>query len=360
MAGTKEGCELDADVFPFWEQQDKLRNHWYPLAFTCDLKPNQLVRQIALGIPVVLWPTADGSTRGFVDVCPHRQAQLSLGTANASGLSCPYHGWRFGQNGNCNHIPIAPSDRLPRAAPQLTRIPLCEDAGMIWAWMGQGSPAPKPPLFETNTSGWMHRRAKRVFPFDLDDVIENFMDFAHTPVVHPGLIRGILNAETRQATIEVSTASVRSVHDPVDEKVGILSRLVVPPGKVHHSDTFMIPGNVQVEYGFGSASPSFVAKLGMTPVGKNQTLVLVTLATKLGWANPVVGLALPWLVRKVLAQDALILAQQRVNLNLISLRKRRSLESDSVDSLVRAMRANARDPSLPRPKAGTRTISVHL
>lgn len=354
------GCHVDEAAFPFWAQQANLREHWYPLAFAHTLKPNQVRRQVALGVPIVLWRTDDGCTKGFVDICPHRQAQLSQGSVSSFGLTCPYHGWRFGSDGRCNHIPVSPPERMPRETVTLTQIPTCQQDGMIWTWLGQGSPTATPNHLATGAPGWRFTRARRVLPFDLDDIVENFMDFAHTPVVHPGLIRGISQATERGVTIEVDCSSVRSMHDPVDERVGFLSGLVVPRGEVHHSDTFVLPGNVKVEYGFGSEAPSFVAFLGMTPVRENETLLLVSIGWKFGWLNPLISLALPLLIRKVLAQDEHILAQQRENLDLISKRTSKSIESDSVDTIVRAMRSHAQDPSRPRPQPGTRRMLVRI
>jgi hypothetical protein len=98
----------------------------------------------------------------------------------------------------------------------------------------------------------------------------------------------------------------------------------------------------------------------MTPVQENQTLILLTIGTKLGWLNPFISASLPWLIRKVLSQDAEILAQQRANLDLVSNRNSKSLASDSIDSIVRAMRAHYQDPSRPRPKPGSHQMLVQI
>ena len=360
---SSAATRIDASSFPFWAEQGNLRDHWYPLAFESKLKINSATRQLALGIPVVIWKTNQG-IKAFVDICPHRQAQLSQGTATADTLTCPYHGWQFDRDGKCNAIPIACADRMPRSSIELIALPTLSQAGIIWVWLGLEQPQSHHQSlthgFDVQDSGWRFTTASRVFPFDLDDLIENFMDFAHTPVVHPGLIRGISNPQHRGVTIEVTTSAVKSIHDPVAEKVGWLSGLVVPRGEVRHSDTFLSPSNVLVEYAFGDRPPSFVAFLAMTPTQANETLLLLTIGTRFGWMNRFISLALPVLIRRVLAQDQHILSQQRANLNLISTRHRRSLHSDSVDSLVRALRAYHRDPSLPRPKPSTHRMHVQL
>jgi len=234
---------------------------------------------------------------------------------------------------------------------------------MIWAWMSRNPPRDPPTELDSfdHEGGWRFTRARRTFEYDLDDVIENFMDFAHTPVVHPGLIRGISQPLERGVTIETQETSVRAVHDPVDERVGFLSGLVIPRGKlVQHADTFSMPGNVKVEYWFGEDAPSFVAFLGLTPINPKETLILLTLGTRFGKLNSLIGLALPRLLRKVLDQDDEILAQQRANLDLNPERGRGSLQSDAVDATVRALRAHFRDRSQTRPPLGTKRIRVLL
>lgn len=365
--GGHEASECVASekvTFPFRSQEGSLSEQWYPVGFSNDLKPNQTMRQVVLGVPVLVWRIEAGTLHGFVDICPHRHAQLSRGVADELGLTCPYHGWRFGSDGQCNHIPVSLPDNTPNDRISLTSIPTCEHGGIIWSWLGDPSSVAAPPQeldgYE-QSAGWRMTRAARVFPFDLDDVVENFMDFAHTPIVHPGLIRGISSAKERGVTIEIGETTVKAVHDPVDEKVGLLSGLVVPRGKlVQHSDTFSLPGNVKVEYWFGNDEPKFFAFLGMTPVSANETLILITIGVRFGWLNPLISLALPRLIRRVLDQDERILAEQRGNLDLVSNLSRRSLQSDAVDATVRAMRAHVRDPAKPRPQPGNRRIHVRV
>lgn len=355
------GFECPTGSFSFFDLQGGLRAQWYPIAFSRSVKVNKPKRQMALGLPVLIWRTADDRVCGFLDICPHRQAPLSCGTANNDGITCPYHGWRFGSDGLCNQIPISPNNKLPRESVALTKVPLCEHGGMIWAWFGSQTPTNSPNALDgySRSAGWRFACCERSFPFDLDDTIENFMDFAHTPIVHPGLIRGISSAVERGVTIDVSDDSVRAVHDPVDEKVGLLSGLIKPRGKlVQHSDTFLMPGNVKVEYWFGSDPPKFFAFLGMTPIAENNTLVLLTIGVQFGWLNPLIKAALPILIRRVLSQDQKIMDQQRKNLDLISARTSKSLQSDAVDSTVRALRSHTQDSTHPRPKPGSKRISV--
>ena len=58
-----------------------------------------------LGRPVVLYRAADGGVVALDDRCPHRWAPLSLGKVIGDNIACPYHGFRFGPDGRCVHIP---------------------------------------------------------------------------------------------------------------------------------------------------------------------------------------------------------------------------------------------------------------
>ena len=291
---------IPSGTFPYLDQQQGLREHWYPICFSHHIKANRPARQIAFDVPILLWRSDDGNLRAFLDICPHRHAQLSLGSVSAEGITCPYHGWRFDHDGACNHVPVAPNDCLPKEPASLTSIPVHEDGGTIWIWIGSQTPtAPPEHLSSITESGdWKLTRVSRLFPFELDDLIENFMDFAHTAVVHPGLIRGISQPLERGVTIETGRDFVKATHDPADEKVGFLSSFFQPKNKpVQHSDTFLLPGNVQVEYWFGDEPTKFFAFLGMIPVTDNATKVLVTVGVKFGWLNTPMSLALPTLIR---------------------------------------------------------------
>lgn len=359
--------------FSFLNQQGGLREQWYSVCFEDELQKGKPIRRVALGMPLVLWRSAepelshgaDDAIRCFVDVCPHRQAPLSAGVVEQNEIVCPYHGWRFNEAGVCTSAPADPVSRCDSA--RLQPVATCVHAGIVWVWMGETDPNSVPavasqlsmlPSFSSKSS-WRFWRTCRPFAFDLDDVIENFMDFAHTGIVHPGLIRGMSTASERDVTIETSETKVRATHEPVNEKVGFLSGLIIPRNTpVHHADTFIAPSNVLVEYWFGEDGPAFFAFLGLTPVNENQTQILLTIGVRFGLWNPLIKLTLPWLVKKVLAQDEQILSQQRDNLDLLTNYRRHSLQADAIDGIVRAMRLHLRDPSATPPKLGTKSIRV--
>jgi choline monooxygenase len=52
------------------------------------------------GVPVILTRDAEGTLRGFLNVCRHRGAPLATGTGRARALSCPYHAWVYRLDGS--------------------------------------------------------------------------------------------------------------------------------------------------------------------------------------------------------------------------------------------------------------------
>jgi nitrite reductase/ring-hydroxylating ferredoxin subunit len=50
------------------------------------------------------------------DICVHRGDSLSAGNQVGDSVNCPYHGWLFGADGICTHIPARPHLRIPAKA----------------------------------------------------------------------------------------------------------------------------------------------------------------------------------------------------------------------------------------------------
>ena len=84
---------------------------WYPIYYAEDLDKSKLAKFTLLETDLVIWWDNSADTwQVFEDKCPHRLAPLSEGRVNESGLlECPYHGWAFSGEGNCEVIPQQPS-----------------------------------------------------------------------------------------------------------------------------------------------------------------------------------------------------------------------------------------------------------
>ncbi|MEH6728896.1 MAG: Rieske 2Fe-2S domain-containing protein, partial [Hyphomicrobiales bacterium] len=91
---------------------------WVPVALSADLPDGGVMRaQIDAELPLdlVVWRSRSGQVSAFDNRCPHRGMRLSFGFVRGERLSCIYHGWQYGQDGGCRHIPAHP-DMTPPAS----------------------------------------------------------------------------------------------------------------------------------------------------------------------------------------------------------------------------------------------------
>lgn len=167
-----------------------LARRWMVLARSEDVREVP-VRAELLGEAVVLWRgggARGGELRAFRDLCIHRGAALSLGRVEGGELICPYHGWRYGPEGACTHIPAQPAGAgVPTKAKALA-YSVQERYGLVWVALEP--PAGDVPAFpEALVAAF---KTLVVGPYRLEAepprVIENFLDVSHLMWVHEGLL----------------------------------------------------------------------------------------------------------------------------------------------------------------------------
>ena len=76
-----------------------LRRTWQPVANAADLPPGKVLGYTLLNTELVIARFADRSLLAADVACPHKGARLSAGCIRGGELVCPYHGWRFNQDG---------------------------------------------------------------------------------------------------------------------------------------------------------------------------------------------------------------------------------------------------------------------
>ncbi|MEH6581878.1 MAG: Rieske (2Fe-2S) protein [Halioglobus sp.] len=115
---------------------------WHDLIPVSDLAPGELLESHWRGSDLLLYRSSSGECRAITGYCPHMGNYMPNGLPPNQPLStliendelrCPYHGWRFNDQGQCSHIP--PSQSVPsavRKGRQIARVwPLREQMGMI-------------------------------------------------------------------------------------------------------------------------------------------------------------------------------------------------------------------------------------
>src|SRR5688572_27767940 len=107
---SKELNERLTRVGPGTPGGELLRRYWHPIAGTAELDVEPVKKVRLLGEDLVLYRDQSG-TLGLIDQrCPHRRVSLEYGIPESEGLRCPYHGWRFNQEGKCLEQPCEPWD----------------------------------------------------------------------------------------------------------------------------------------------------------------------------------------------------------------------------------------------------------
>ena len=164
-----------------------LLNDWYPVARSSEVQPGT-ARSIRLfETDLVLWRGEHTAVMAWLDRCPHRSVKLSGGTVEADTLVCPYHGLAFDAQGQCVKVPAHPNYVPPKQACTKT-FPVVERYGAIFVSLGnplhEVAPFPEwnDPSYRSYLSGGHRFRCSGL------RAIENFLDVAHLPFVHAGIL----------------------------------------------------------------------------------------------------------------------------------------------------------------------------
>lgn len=171
-------------------------DEWFPVASTDELHPGGTLPFRLLDDRYVLVSDHAGTVTAFRDTCPHRGAQLSLGTFDGEHLECPYHGWVFTADGTCVARPAQPNQPVP-ASCALPALHLQAAYGMWWVCVGD-SPRNLPSF-----PGWDERAqdvptfGPKVLVTSGPRIVENFLDIAHFPYVHADYLGQVPNTEVR-------------------------------------------------------------------------------------------------------------------------------------------------------------------
>ncbi|WGV27951.1 Rieske 2Fe-2S domain-containing protein [Halotia branconii] len=173
------------------KQEFNWRQCWYPVCFVQDLPKNVPYSFSLYDEPFVLFTNKDGQLICLTDRCSHRAARLSDGQIIDGKIECSYHGWQFGQNGECLHIPQLPADAKIPASACIESFQVVEHQGIIWIW-AQASEAGKeeliPTLADLENPIFVSTDYMRDLPYDQSYFIENIIDPAHVPISHDGIM----------------------------------------------------------------------------------------------------------------------------------------------------------------------------
>ena len=163
-------------------------NQWYVAEEVANIgdKPKRVK---LLGFDFVLFRDETGTINCLSDVCVHRGASLGEGQVLNGCVECPYHGWQFNGGGNVVKIPSIPDGTKIPSRARVDCYPVKEKYGWVWVFLGDMAEADRPPLPDfpeyDDAANWRCIRGEFLWKADYARVVENGLDFAHAPFVHP-------------------------------------------------------------------------------------------------------------------------------------------------------------------------------
>lgn len=170
------------------------QNKWYAVTYDKDFDCGEAVIPYSIfGMPLALWRDKEGNINCVEDRCSHRAAKLSEGRLRDGKLECRYHGWQFGKDGSCTHIPqLREGASIPKAA-CISHFEVQVREGIVWVYATPIMKAklPLPPIPVTpmdldlpESKDYDVYNFQCDLPYDHSYLIENLLDPAHIPVSH--------------------------------------------------------------------------------------------------------------------------------------------------------------------------------
>ncbi|MEM7726648.1 MAG: Rieske 2Fe-2S domain-containing protein [Cyanobacteria bacterium P01_A01_bin.45] len=186
-------------------------NNWYPVTFTQDFFEDKPYSFSLYDQPLILFRNSAGKLICLKNLCPHRAAKLSDGQLINGRVECLYHGWQFGTDGECLHIPqLDKSAKIPKQA-CIKSFPTQESQGIIWVWLGDKAEKNEtsiPVVKEVEKTGLFTVDTVIDLPYDQDFLVENFLDPAHVPISHDRTELGMKREFAAPLEMEVLSSSI--------------------------------------------------------------------------------------------------------------------------------------------------------
>jgi phenylpropionate dioxygenase-like ring-hydroxylating dioxygenase large terminal subunit len=181
-------------------QDPVLVNDWHPVAKSTDVPEASILPARLLGEDLVIW-RAHGEVMAWQDLCVHRGTRLSLGHLREGLLECAYHGWTYNEGGECVKMPAHPEQKPPPKA-KVKVYRSRESYGLIWVSLG--NPVREVPPFEEWAEPSFRKVACGPYRYMASGprAVENFLDVAHLPFVHEGILGERAHAEIQDYEVQ--------------------------------------------------------------------------------------------------------------------------------------------------------------
>ena len=162
-----------------------IRNQWYAILDSKELKENKLVGVKRLSEKLVLWRKSDGTIGCIYDQCCHRGVELSCGEIKNDRVQCPFHGFEYNEEGR---VEVIPANGRNADVPDNFKVHSYrarEEYGFIWLWYGDDrDQLPEIPFFEDLKKDFTYGGFWESWNVHYTRAIENQLDVVHLPFVH--------------------------------------------------------------------------------------------------------------------------------------------------------------------------------
>jgi phenylpropionate dioxygenase-like ring-hydroxylating dioxygenase large terminal subunit len=295
-------------------------DHWYPIAWSREVKPGRTFAARFAGEPIVLVRPRDGALFALEDRCAHRQVPLSAGVVEGCALRCCYHGWAYGASGACIDVPYLGKDKLPNG---VRAYPVVERDGLVLVWPGDPAAATVPgPLGAAGDPAFKTRRFGREIRCHYSFMHENLMDMNHQ-FLHRRLMGRIapryLGRRVGPDWIEVDYSFARTGgKQPLGEAVILGSRRGSSAAPVHRDHMAIRTDypHQSITIWTSSAEPVMRLWIGYTPVDAEQRInrTFGLLSVRRPRVPGLIDLAWPalvWFTEGIFAEDRRIVEMEQ-------------------------------------------------
>jgi phenylpropionate dioxygenase-like ring-hydroxylating dioxygenase large terminal subunit len=151
-------------------------DHWYPLAWSREVKPGKMFAAHFAGTPILLVRPKQGAVFALENRCAHRQVPLDAGVVTGCAVRCGYHGWTYDSSGKCVDVPYIGKGKLPNG---VRAYPCREEQGMIFVFPGDPEKSAVFPDVGVTGAGFRTRRLGHEIKCHYSFMHENLMDMNH-------------------------------------------------------------------------------------------------------------------------------------------------------------------------------------
>lgn len=162
-----------------------IRNQWYAVLDSKELKTNKPLGARRLGEKLVFWRDEEDEVHCIIDKCCHRGASLSAGKIENNHIECPFHGFQYDSDGKVVSIPANGKEASVGSNYKVNSYLVKDAYGFIWLWYGEEKEkAPEIPFFDDLKSGYSYGGFSETWPVHYTRAVENQLDVVHLPFVH--------------------------------------------------------------------------------------------------------------------------------------------------------------------------------